>query len=308
METTIAAGHLAAQQDGVITAAQCRQLGLSPIRVTQLCRNGTWQRLAHGAYLVAPSRASRRAFIRAVLAGYGPGAAVMLGTAAELHGLEAAREGPVHVAIPAARATRSRRPGVASYQRTLGVDDVTEVDGIAATSVLRTLADLVLSRERLSAVALVDGALHEGALRHPGDLVPYITGRRGALAARKYLAEADGNAESPLETRVRLRCADGGVPPEALQYPVRTAGGLILGYGDLAWPRDRLIAEADGDEAYREPGSLARDRRRQNDMTNAGWRVLRFTWQDTLRPGYVPAVVRAALGPAGSGRGRVRAG
>ncbi len=41
--------------------------------------------------------------------------------------------------------------------------------------------------------------------------------------------------------------------------------------------------------------ALFRDRRRQNDLANAGWTVLRFTWADTLRRGYVAATVRRAL-------------
>ncbi|MGH3748816.1 MAG: DUF559 domain-containing protein [Micromonosporaceae bacterium] len=68
----------------------------------------------------------------------------------------------------------------------------------------------------------------------------------------------------------------------------------MLGYGDLAWPSHLLIAEADGVEVHSRPRALIHDRRRQNDFANAGYTVLRFTWQDTMSTGYIPIAVRAA--------------
>jgi very-short-patch-repair endonuclease len=63
----------------------------------------------------------------------------------------------------------------------------------------------------------------------------------------------------------------------------------------MAWPRRRLIAEADGVEPHDAPPALFRDRERQNDLVNAGWTVVRFTWADTLSVDRVPNVVRRAL-------------
>jgi very-short-patch-repair endonuclease len=70
---------------------------------------------------------------------------------------------------------------------------------------------------------------------------------------------------------------------------------MILAVGDLAWPTARLIGEADGQAPHGQPAALYRDRRRQNRLVEAGWQILRFTWQDTLEPAYIPTVVRAAL-------------
>jgi len=123
-----------------------------------------------------------------------------------------------------------------------------------------------------------------------------IRGRRGAVAARRYLAEADHRAQSPLETRARLRCVDGRVPPDVLQVDVRDDDGYLLGVGDLGWLAARVVAEADGAGVHGTPAAVFEDRRRQNLFVNAGWRVLRFTWADTLRPDYIPYVVREALG------------
>ncbi|MEW2385895.1 hypothetical protein AB0873_27920 [Micromonospora sp. NPDC047707] len=122
-----------------------------------------------------------------------------------------------------------------------------------------------------------------------------IRGRRGAVAARSYLAEADGRAQSPLETRARLRCVDGRVPPDVLQLEVRDGDGYLLGVGDLGWRASRVIAEADGRGPHGTPDAIFADRRRQNRLVNAGWTILRFTWQDTLDPAYIPWTVRNAI-------------
>jgi len=74
--------------------------------------------------------------------------------------------------------------------------------------------------------------------------------------------------------------------------------GYLLGIGDLAWRRHRIIAEADGRGPHGLPEAVFADRRRQNRLVNAGWTVLRFTWQDTLRPDYIPWTVRQAMAAA----------
>lgn len=115
------------------------------------------------------------------------------------------------------------------------------------------------------------------------------------MTARGWLAQAAGRAQSPLETRVRLRCVDGGVRPEQLQFAVRGDADQLLGIADLAWPSAGLLAEADGRGAHDTPAAVHTDRRRQNRLITAGWRVLRFTWQDTRTPHLIPTTIRAAL-------------
>jgi hypothetical protein len=176
-------------------------------------------------------------------------------------------------------------------------------DGVPATTVVRTLADLILSSGRYVAVSLLDSALNMGRIEPAelDDVERRLIGRRGALDAREHVAAANGLAQSPLETRVRLIARDAGLAPHHLQYPVRSRYGVVLGYGDMAWDRPGrrvLIVEAHGREPHERPEALFRDRLRANDfaMTDEV-DMIRFTWDDTRRPGYVVSVLHRNLAP-----------
>lgn len=230
----------------------------------------------------------------------GPHAHAVLATAAELHGIGGfSRTGAIHVALPgrAARPARHKEPAVVLHQLEHPAEAVTMIRDVPVATAVRTVADLILRERRYPAVALLDSALNRKVISEEDLLsIPtLIRGRRGAVAARGYLAEANGLAQSPLETRTRLRCVDGGVRPDALQIEVRDSDGYLLGIGDLGWRGARVIAEADGTAPHAAPNALFNDRRRQNRLTNAGWTVLRFTWSDTLTPDYIPTTVRRAL-------------
>jgi hypothetical protein len=214
---------MAADRDGVVTLTEARRAGLALHEVESLVRAGRWRRLARGAYLIDPpdGAAPRRARIRAAVASNGPDAVAVLATAAELHDIAGLRPSDeIHVSVPGsgARAARPNEPDVVVHQLALSAGAFDRRRGIPATTPVRTVADVILTVDRFSAVSLLDSALNR-QLMSPDDLagVPaLIRGRRGAVAARRHLAEADGRAQSPLETRARLRCVDGRVPPDAL--------------------------------------------------------------------------------------------
>ncbi|MEU5903652.1 type IV toxin-antitoxin system AbiEi family antitoxin domain-containing protein [Micromonospora sp. NPDC047467] len=296
----------AARQDGMITLAQALRAGLTRDQVRQLHRSGSWQRILRGCFVPGvelSDSAMRRARIRAALVSLGPSAFAVLDTALELHGIAGLRRTLlVHVSVPVdhPRPQRALAPWLIVHQVTVRPGDVAEVVGVRATSPLRTVSDVILRVDRYPAVSVLDSALNQDHLTPEQlTLMPgLIRGRRGAVAARSHLAEADGRAQSPLETRTRLRCVDGRVPPDALQLEVRDDDGYLLGVGDLGWRGPRVIAEADGRDVHGTPEAVYTDRRRQNRLVNAGWTILRFTWQDTLNPDYIPHTVRQAIAAA----------
>ncbi|SCG71068.1 Transcriptional regulator, AbiEi antitoxin, Type IV TA system [Micromonospora rifamycinica] len=295
--------RVALGQDGMVTTTQALAAGLTRDHIRQLCRSGRWTRLSRGCFAPGggpPGATPDRVRIRAAVTSLGPGAFAVLGSALELHGITGTRRHPaIHVSVPVDRPRPQRRTDSALviHQLTVDPDDIVDVAGIPATSPLRTVTDLILRLGRYPAVSVLDSALNRGFVT-PESLatVPaLVRGRRGAPAARSHLGEADGRAQSPLETWARLRCVDGGVPPDVLQLEVRDEDGHLLGLGDLAWRAARLIAETDGAGPHGTPEALFADRRRQNRLVNAGWRILRFTWSDALRPDYIPHTVRQAM-------------
>jgi Protein of unknown function (DUF559)/Transcriptional regulator, AbiEi antitoxin len=285
----------AGAQGGLITAAQCRDVGLTKAALRARLRNGEWRRLCRGTYLVDAflHEETESLRLRAALLALGPESVAVLDTAARIHGIDGVPWPPsaCHVSRPR-DSPRKHRPVIRVHHLTLPPEHVTTVDGVSVTTPVRTLVDLLCQLDRAHAVSVADAALRLGLA---SDGVESLLRQRRNRSGLGWLSLANGLAESPLETRVRLAALDGGVPPDELQYPIHDERGVLLGIADMVWKKQRVIAEADGAGPHSEPQALFRDRRRQNDLANAGWTVLRFTWADTLRRGYVAATVRRAL-------------
>jgi very-short-patch-repair endonuclease len=290
----------ASRTGGVVSAAVCERYGFSRSEVSARCRTGAWTRLARGAYLIGGGDPSPATAIRAAVESFGPHAVAGFQSAAALWGIGGAWPTPiVHVIVPGqvARPRRMIDLDIRPHQTRLHDDDVTEIDGIRVTTPARTVFDLVLILDRLSAVSVVDSALNRGLITEDDveAMIGAVAGRRGAVKAREFLGESDGRAESPLETRVRLRSADGKVAPDRLQVVIYTPDGDELARVDFMWSAFGLVGEADGVGPHSVPDALFNDRDRQNALMAAGFQMIRFTWQDTLTPARVPAMIRAAL-------------
>jgi hypothetical protein len=288
--------RVAREQDGMITYRQALAAGLTREQLRWLVARGWWSSPTRGTFVIQGA-AGLRARVRAALVGR-PAAVARGITAARLLGFDAlprARpDEPVHLQQPG-RATRSQARGVRLHWGDLPSDQVLDVDGIPATAPARTLADLVLGANRDDAVALMDAALHSGQVCDLEGASRAASGRHGSRRARPWWTLADGRAESPLESRLRLLLT-GGLPPPEVQWPVRDPAGRIIARLDLAWPQCRLDVEADGAAVHSDPTALYRDRHRQNLLAGLGWTVLRFTWSDVeRRPTVVIAAVSAAL-------------
>jgi len=65
---------------------------------------------------------------------------------------------------------------------------------------------------------------------------------------------------------------------------------------DFLWRPQRLIVETDGRDVHTTRQAFERDRERDQRLTVAGWRVVRFTWrQITREPDRVVQTLRALL-------------
>jgi very-short-patch-repair endonuclease len=142
---------------------------------------------------------------------------------------------------------------------------------------------------------IVDAALHSGRLRTEqlASWVDTHAGFRGVRKLRTVLKHCDANAESPMESRLRLVLVMGGLPRPRAQVTIRDRWGRAVGRPDLYYPDQRLGIEYDGG-THRD--ALVEDDRRQKRLLSAGVRLLRFTAGDVLgNPAGVVAQVRSML-------------
>ena len=117
----------------------------------------------------------------------------------------------------------------------------------------------------------------------------------GCGRIREALPLARPGVESPKETETRLLLVSFGLPEPAVQHVV-SAGGRFLARVDLAYPEYRIAIEDEGDGHRTDRDQWRADIRRQRDLEDHGWLVIRMTELD-LRDGgaVIAARVRRAL-------------
>jgi hypothetical protein len=148
--------------------------------------------------------------------------------------------------------------------------------------------DAVVGIDRMIAARVVDlRSVRARAARARGP---------GAARARRAAALADGLAESPQETRLRLVMTRGGLPPPIAQYSIRAEDRFVARV-DFAWPDRKVAVEYDG-LWHSGAAQFAKDRARLNRLQEAGWRVVFVTAADLRDPVRLVARIAAALASA----------
>lgn len=229
----------------------------------------------------------------------GPGAVVSHGTAAALHGCDAADTGEVHVTVPYSSTARSRG-ALTVHRDRFGDDDVESRHGLPVLSLASTLAELLCVERRWVALATVDQALGAVPDDRAGALVQCISSkltarddRRGVPGAHALLQLATGAAESPQESRLRLLVVDAGFPSPTPQLEVRDLRGRVVYVFDLAWPEVRIALEYDGYEAHEDRGTY--DAERDRRMADRGWLTVRVRKEQLASPEPVLNELRRAF-------------
>ncbi|GAA4625844.1 type IV toxin-antitoxin system AbiEi family antitoxin domain-containing protein [Actinoallomurus vinaceus] len=208
--------------------------------------------------------------------------------AAALHGIEMAHRPDSHVTVGRNRA-RVAHPGCFVHRSDLGPSEVMRVDGLPVTAPLRTVLDCARTLEPAEVVVIADSAVRQelvsfADLRHAAHEVR----GRGAGRLRRVVDCCDPGSGSVLESALRMLLIEHGLKPPRTQYEMRAASGRHLATVDFAWPDLRVIVEADGFAYHRGRKAYLRDRTLGNACTLAGWRLLRFSWEDVFQhPAYV---------------------
>jgi hypothetical protein len=163
-------------------------------------------------------------------------------TAALVHDLPLLGPRPTRLHLVERKQDRPLHRGTSTTLRRGEVVDV----GVPVTSMPRTVMDVARARGFAAGVIIADAALARRVSRT--DLQAVLDGRQnwpGADAAYRAVAFADARSESPLESLGRVRFAEQGLPPPALQVLVADEDGPFARM-DHAWEEERTVAEADG--------------------------------------------------------------
>jgi very-short-patch-repair endonuclease len=285
--------ELAAKQWGVVSTGQLRTLGLQRGAVAYRVRAGRLHPVFRGVYAVGHRRLGREGRTLAAVLACGPGAVLSHRSAASWWGLLATASARSDVTV---RHGRHAIPGVAVHQaRSLDARDTTTHEGIPTTTIARTLLDLAATvrADRLERALAQAERLQLYDHRAITDVIARTNGHRGTGALARATAQEPKLTRSELEARfLALARTAGLTEPEvnsslaALDHKANEV--------DFYFPAHHLVVETDGWETHKTRAAFKSDRRKDAALTAAGYRVMRFTYDDVV---YEPDTVVACLTP-----------
>lgn len=296
---------LARAQHGIVSRQQLLAAGVSARGIDHRLAQGRLHAVHPGIYAVGHPLVTPRGRWMAAVLPCGDGAVLSHWAAAALWGLISGHPTVIDVLM---LRTATERPGLRGRRvRALRAEDCAVRDGIPVTSLERTLLDIatvaderrldrVLRRaeeQRLFDAHAVRAALDRG---RPGTVA-----LRSAVRAFARDATEDRRLKEELERRFieLLRSNDFLLPSTNVTVETPWRGWEV----DALWPDLRLVVKLDGWETHRDRESFRRDHRRTADVSAAGYRVVRLTWEQVVdRPGETLLRLERLVPRAGRGR------
>lgn len=262
---------------GPFTLAEAKAAGLGRDPLMRLTRQGILRRVLKGVYVdaAAPDSLELRALALSLVV---PESAVVTDrTAAWLHGVSVLaandhlRAAPVSLFQEPGH-TRVRTRCNVGGERTLLDTDVETVGQIRVTTPLRTALDLGRLTSRDDAIGCLDALLRTGRFCRDELLaeLPRFRGFRGVVQLRELAPLADGRAESPPESVLRLRWIDAGLPSPVPQLPIYDDHGYAPYRVDIGSTTAPYAAEYDGEEFHSSPEQRAHDEGRRRWIRDRG--------------------------------------
>lgn len=292
------------RQHGLLTRAQLRQAGWPRHRIEHAVRR--WRIVLPEVYLVTDGDVTPDVRAAAALLRW-PDALLSHTTAAQQLGWPVLDELPawprwlkdeqwpkdpeIHLSCP----RRLRSPdGFVCHEASPG--PAIYVRDVRITEHVRTLLDVARTAPLPIALPIIDAAtnVEPWLFEQLKAEANRLGGQRGIARAQRVIHLASAQAESVLETLLRLLITLAGLPTPDVQIAVRT--GRKTYYADLGYREQRLLIEADSRKHHSEWKKVGEDMVRHNALVGAGWRVLRFTWAQVMyQPELVIAAIRQAL-------------
>jgi hypothetical protein len=284
---------LASAQQGPVAHRQLRALGLSQEQIAYRLRVGRLIRHFPEVYLVGHDVLPREGRWTGAVLACGVKAVLSHADAAAHWGLMPSRGRLIHVTTPLRSGRDPDRTRIRLHRTgTLRAWECALSEEIPVTTVARTLLDL---SPYLRPRAMEDAIAQANRL----DLFDLLAVRRcldehprqhGAPGLRRLLAALEGvgtaDVRSLLENLVLQLCDDHGLPQPVANATIEDF--LV----DFFWPGKRLVVEADSYTYHSMPSAFERDRERDQQLTLAGYTVVRFTYTQVTQ---TPELVRRRL-------------
>lgn len=275
--------EVATAQGGTVSLGQLHEAGVSTRSASHQTSDGRLHRIHRGVYTAGHRSISRHTKLRAALLACGEGAVVSHLTAASFHGLWDRWPALIDVTVPveAGRKIDGVRCRRCRYPEP---EEVTVLHGVTVTTVARTLVDLagILSLKTLRKIVGRAAMLRKLRLQEVDLAIHNAERRRGLKALELALIPyrtKDGeppDVRSDFETLILPHLVELGVGRPACNVRLHIGGERFL--VDFLWDRRRVIVETDGRETHETPAAFQEDRRRDQFLAAADYRVLRITW------------------------------
>jgi len=290
--------ELADRQHGVVTVAQLQTAGITLSAIRRRVSSGRLHRVHRGVYAVGHRHLTVHGDRMAAVLACAPGAVLSHRSAAALWGLLPMGRSSIDVTAHG-RCGRGLSGINAHRGDSLHAADRTVREGIPCTRLERTLLDLAGTahiRDLNTAVseAEVLRLLDRSAVQRVLDRNP---GRAGSAVLRQLLLDLDPqtrHTRNKLEQRFFAMCKQARLPRPEINTLIPVLDGQLE--ADFLWREARLVVETDGRQSHGTASAFERDRRRDQRLQLAGWKVVRCTWrQVTNEPEELSDILRALL-------------
>lgn len=259
-------------QQGIIRRDQALAAGVAESSIDSLVARGRWSKVLPRTYSVGADLNNPIVRIRAGWLWAGEDSVVAGRAAALWHRLCETQPAVIDLVIPPSR-RMSRQRGYAITRAAVHDLDRIEIDRVAVTSPASTCLQLArLGEQDHLETALRQRKVTQAELERSLALARISRGQRRARIARA--AVADSPWSNPERAAHRL-FRQAGIRGWTGNAPVVIEDGIR--FPDVVFEKLRLLVEIDGHAHHSSRESFESDRRRQNQLVQAGWTVLRFT-------------------------------
>ena len=276
--------RLAAEQDGVISAAELRSRGLTRRAQARLFESGWLTTIAPNVHAVAGTPDTHRRRLRTGLLSLGDRSWVSYEAAGALHALDRCRTDAVELTVLRSQ-RRSPRDFVVHTTKWMPTIDQVVINGLRATSATRTILDLAHARvPRTRLEAIIDSAVRLGVS------APHVLSRRletlrgsgrwGCRLVDELIVDSGGH--SPLERRFLELLRGAGLQRPTTQAVQRTNGRHVARV-DFLFDELGVVVEVTGRLGHVSDAERARDAQRRNELQDLGLIVYEYTSTDVFR-------------------------